>query len=108
MNQYKVEYTPAAKSDLKSIYAYIAYQLKERTTARNIVNKIRKQIRELDTSPERYSAVEWKPWSDMGMRKFSVGNYVVFYYVIHENNTVMVNRIFYGGRNIEEIIKEDE
>lgn len=36
MKQYKVEYTPAAKADLKSIYTYIAFQLKERTTARNI------------------------------------------------------------------------
>lgn len=69
MKQYKVEYTPAAKADLKSIYTYIAFQLKERTTARNIVNRIRKQIRELDTSPER---------------------------------------IFYGGRNIEGIVKESE
>ena len=44
----------------------------------------------------------------MGMRKFPVGNYVVFYYVIHEKNTVIVNRIFYGGRNIENIIQENE
>ena len=34
MKQYKVEYTPAAKSDLKSIYTYIAFQLKEQTTAK--------------------------------------------------------------------------
>lgn len=108
MKQYKVEYTPAAKADLKSIYTYIAFQLKERTTARNIVNRIRKQIRELDTSPERYVAVDWKPWSEMGMRKVPVGNYVVFYYVIHDTDTVMINRIFYGGRNIEGIVKESE
>lgn len=103
MKQYKVEYTPAAKADLKSIYTYIAFQLKERTTARNIVNRIRKQIRELDTSPERYVAVDWKPWSEMGMRKVPVGNYV-----IHDTDTVMINRIFYGGRNIEGIVKESE
>ncbi len=107
MKQYKVEYTPAAKEDLKSIYSYIAFHLKERTTARNIVNRIRKQIRDLDTSPERYVAVDWQPWSDMGMRKFPVGNYVVFYYVIQESDTVMINRIFYGGRNIESIINNE-
>lgn len=108
MKQYTVEYTPAAKNDLKSIYTYIAYHLREQTTAKNIVNKLRKQIRGLETSPERYTAVDWKPWSDMGMRKFPVGNYVVFYYVIHKNNTVIINRIFYGGRNIESIIKDAE
>ena len=39
MKQYKVEYTPAAKNDLKSIYTYITFQLREQTTAKKIVNK---------------------------------------------------------------------
>ena len=107
MKRYKVAYTPVAQDDLKSIYTYIALHLKERTAARNVVNRIRKQIRELDTSPERYTAVDWQPWSDMGMRKFPVGNYMVFYYVDEASSTVIVNRIFYGGRNIEQIIQDE-
>ena len=108
MNIYSVEYTPAARNDLKSIYSYIAFQLKERSTARNVVNRIRKQIRDLDTSPEKYAAVEWEPWASMGMRKFSVGNYVVFYIVNHDKALVTVNRIFYGGRNIHSMIQSGE
>ena len=81
MKQFKVAYTPAAKDDLKSIYSYIAFQMKEKVIAQNIVNRIRKEIKALDSSPERYTAVDWQPWSDIGMRKFSVGNYIVFYYV---------------------------
>ena len=107
MKEYNVEYTPAAKDDLKSIYSYIAFHLKERKTARNIVNKIRKQIRELDFSPERYASVDWEPWASMGMRKFPVGNYVVFYLVDNEKHIVTVNRIFYGGRNVQDIIRND-
>ena len=38
MKQYKVAYTPAARDDLKAIYTYIAFQLKEQTAARNVVD----------------------------------------------------------------------
>ena len=108
MSVYSVEYTPAARNDLKSIYSYIAFQLKERSTARNVVNRIRKQIRDLDTSPEKYASVEWEPWASMGMRKFSVGNYVVFYIVNNDKALVTVNRIFYGGRSIQSMIQSGD
>ena len=108
MRKYAVAYSPAARDDLKGIYSYIAFELKERITARNIVNKIRKQIRDLDEAPEKYASVEWEPWASMEMRHFTVGNFVVYYLVNHEKALVMVNRIFYGGRNIESIIQTDE
>ena len=107
MRKYAVAYSPAARDDLKGIYAYIAFQLKERTTARNTINKIRKQIRDLDEAPEKYASVEWEPWASMGMRHFTVGNFVVYFLVNHEKALVTVNRIFYGGRNIESIIQAD-
>ncbi len=108
MRKYAVAYSPAARDDLKGIYSYIALQLKEPTTARNIVNRIRKQIRDLNTAPEKFASVEWEPWASMGMRRFSVGIFVVYYLVNSEKALVTVNRIFYGGRNIEGIIQTDE
>ena len=46
---FQVIYSPAAKDDLRGIYAYIAFELKARQTASNQVNRIRKEIRALDT-----------------------------------------------------------
>jgi len=43
----------------------------------------------------------------MGMRKVPVNNYLVFYLVENADLTVTVVRIFYGGRNVEEIIRDD-
>ena len=44
----------------------------------------------------------------MGMRKVPVNNYLVFYLVENANSTVTVVRIFYGGRNVEEMVKKDQ
>lgn len=104
---YRVVYSPAAKDDLKDIYSYIAFELKVKQTAVNQVNRIRKAIRSLDTMPERYSIVDWEPWQSMKMRKVAVDNYVVFYLVNNEDKIVTVVRIFYGGRDIEEIVSSE-
>ena len=104
---FQVIYLPAAKDDLRGIYAYIAFELKARQTASTQVNRIRKEIRALDRMPERYPLVDWEPWLSMEMRKMSVGNYVVFYQVDKETQIVTVIRIFYGRRYIESIVTAD-
>lgn len=52
--------------------------------------------------------VDWEPWASMGMRKLPVDNFLVFYLVNQEECLVMVVRIFYGGRDIENIIQNEE
>ena len=103
---YKVTYSPQALSDLKEIYSYIAFSLQTVTTAKNQINRIRKEIRSLSTMPERYAALDWKPWSNMGMRKVAVNNFVVFYRVEKEKFTVTVFRILYGGMDIDAVLQE--
>ena len=105
METYTVIYSPEAASDLRSIYSYIAFTKKEPDIAENLVNEIRAEIRKLDQQPERYAPVDWEPWQSMGMRKLPVKNYVAFYLVDKESGEVNFTRIFYGGRNIENIIK---
>ena len=106
--KYKVIYSPAALDDLKNIYAYIAYILLAPDTAERQVNRIRKEIRSLDVFPERNSVVEWEPWSAMGMRKVPVDNYIVFYLPDKEKRIVLIDRIFYGGQDIENIIQKSK
>lgn len=70
------------------------------------VNRIRDAIRKLNTLPERHEVVDWEPWNSIGMHKFPVDNYIVFYLVDSQNMIVTVNRILYGGRNIEQITND--
>ena len=103
-DSFHVTYSPAALDDLRSIFSYIAYELLATQAAINQINRIRKQIRSLDTMPERYDKVDWEPWASMHMHKLPVDNYIVFYLIDKEKMTATIVRIFYGGRDIENII----
>lgn len=106
--RYKVWYSLPAKTDLKAIYRYIAVDLKARSTAKGQVDRIRKEIKGLNLFPEKFPAVDWEPWGSKNVRKMPVDNFIVYYRVTHEDQGVEVVRIFYGGRDIENIIKGSE
>lgn len=104
ISEYKVIYSPEASEDLKAIYRYIAVDLGEKGNAKNQTERIRRKIHGLTTFPEKYKAVDWKPWSEINMRQVAVDNYVAYYLVDNDIRTVTVVRIFYGGRDIQNLI----
>ena len=106
-DQFKVVYSPAARDDLFTIRRYIAEKLNVPTTAAKLTKRIRDSIKKLDTSPERYVRVDWEPWHSMNMRHYPIGNYEVFYVVDNESAVVTIVRIFYGKRDIENIIANE-
>lgn len=92
---YKVIYSPQALEDLTEIYEYIYFTLQAHIVAYKQSYRIRKMISSL---------VEWEPWSSMKIYKVPVDNYMIFYRVDEELSTVSIIRIFYSGRNIEDIV----
>ena len=102
---FSVIYSQEAKDDLRNVYRYIAFELIEPKIAENQVNRIRDNIKKLDSLPERHQLVEWEPWSSLGVRHYPVDNFVVYYLIKEELKIVAIIRIFYGGRNINQIIK---
>lgn len=103
MNLYRVEYSQEALVDMKSIYTYISQILHAPLTARRQVNRIRKEIRDLEAFPTRYVLVEWEPWASMKMHRLPIDNYIVFYFVDEQAMAVKIVRIVYGGRNLEDL-----
>lgn len=103
MNLYRVEYSQEALVDIKSIYTYISQILHAPLTARRQVNRIRKEIRDLEAFPTRYVLVEWEPWASMKTHRLPIDNYVVFYLVDEQAMAVKIVRIVYGGRNLEDL-----
>ncbi|WP_338546357.1 type II toxin-antitoxin system RelE/ParE family toxin [Emergencia sp. JLR.KK010] len=106
--QYKVIYSPQAADDLKDIYSYIAFELLVPDTAKNQVNRIRKQICSLDFMPARFPIVDWEPWQSMKMHKIPIDNFIVFYLIDSDHLCVTIIRIVYGGRDIEFIAQSDK
>lgn len=104
---YSVVYSPEAMNDLREIYAYIAFDLQAPDAAEGQINRLRKEIRSLDFMPLRYAIVDWEPWMSMGMHKVPVDNFIVYYAVNNDSLTVTVIRIFYGGRDVENIVNAE-
>lgn len=103
-NKYSIIYSAEARNDLKKIKSYITSVLLSPQAASTQTKRIRESARRLELMPERYAAVDWEPWYSLGVRKVPVDNYVIFYYVDNLTQEVNILRIFYGGRNVEEII----
>lgn len=107
MKYYKVNYSKEALDDLKSIYSYIAEELQVPDIALKQVNRIRKQIRLLDTMPTRHGKVEWEPWHTLGIHQLPIDNFIIYYLVDIDKNFVSIIRIFYSGQDIKCIVNTE-
>lgn len=103
---YTVHYAPQALDDLRDLYSYVAFSLKEPATAQKLVNRIRKAARSLDALPGRYPVVDWEPWQSMGMHRFTVEDFLLFYLIDQSTRTVTLVRIVYGGRDLQNLAKK--
>lgn len=105
---FKVNYSPEALEDLKEIYTYIAKDLLAPQTATTLIKHIRDNICSLGFMPARYVLVDWEPWHSMGVHRFPVNNFIVYYLIDNDQMSVSVARILYNGRDIENAINENK
>lgn len=102
---YKVIYSPQALQDITEIYEYICFILQNPLAAKNLSSRIRQTIRSLNTMPLRHPLVTWEPWNSLEMHQVPIDNFTVFYRVDKENAIVTIIRIFYAGRDVQNISK---
>lgn len=101
----KVIYTEQAEQDLRGIYEYIALSLLEPEIAKNQTRSIMDTIAKLNQMPMSYRLYEKEPWHSKELRIMPVNNFLVFYLPVKAQETVVVTRIMYSGRNIEEQLR---
>lgn len=106
MNDWKVVYTEQAEQDLRGIYEYIA--LLEPEIAKNQTRRIMDTVAKLNQMLLRYHLYDKEPWHSKGIRVLPVDNFLAFYLPVKAQETVVVIRIMYGGRNIEEQLGQTE
>ena len=102
----KIVYTFKARKDLRSIYEYIAFTLLVPEAAKNTVEKIITTIRSLESMPERNPIYKEEPWYSFGVHFIPVRNYLVFYTINSEAQTIYISRIVFGGRDISHQLDE--
>ena len=108
MEGYSISYTDEALQDLRDIFDYISIELKSPRVAASQVKRIRDEVRSLDLFPKRYKVVEWEPWMKRGMHQMSVDNFIVFYVVSETAKAVQIVRIFYGKRDIPNLVSDGQ
>lgn len=107
MSKWTVRYTKSAYAELDTIYIYIAQQLLEPEISANQVKRIISAIGNLDEMPHRNPLYPKEPWRGFGLRKLLIDNYIVFYITDDEKEEVIVMHIFYGGRDIANILNKE-
>ena len=96
---YKVKLTNCALAQLREAVGYISKVLLEPMVARRWSDRIKKEILTLDHMPLRYPLVDEEPWRTEGIRKMSVENFIVYYWVNEETLTVWITAVVYGRRD---------
>lgn len=97
LNSYNVKLYPRAYRDLDKIYAYIAYNLLELSTAVNLVNELEAAILSLEQFPDRGAARRTGIYANGDYRQLFVKNYVIIYRVLHEEREVHVVTVRYAA-----------
>lgn len=101
----KIVFSMAARQDLADIGDYIAYKLRNKTAAKNLLDRIRTVVMSLEKFPESGSRLDL-PNPNNAYRYLVCGNYMIFYHV--SDDVVFVDRILYGRRDYLAILFGDE
>lgn len=96
---YKVQVTKYALAQMEEIKDYIANELLAPQAAYNLFSEMKKKISSLSTMPGRNPLVDVKKWKDQGIRKTIVKNFILYYWIDEEQQTVHITAVVYEKRN---------
>ena len=102
---YKIIVTDPAQKDLQKAVSYISNELKNKQAAFNLLDLVEESVKSLTDMPERYAVVDDETLSRESFRFIPIKNYLLFYIVRKETQTVVIQRFLYARRNWMDIIK---
>lgn len=105
--KYEIKITAMAQNDFEHIYMHISNNLHNKQAALKLTALLDKNIKSLSDMPERYALVKDNYLKNMGIRFISVKNYIIFYTIDENKQTVYVIRILYGKRNWIDILHKN-
>ena len=101
---YKIIVTDEANADIDEIIGYIVNSLKNPIAASKLLSEIEDIYDVLKENPEAFAYCNDDYLRGNGYRKIPVKNYIIFYRVNYETDTVYVMRAIYGRRDYVKLI----
>lgn len=97
---YCIVYSEQARVDIFCIKVYIKHKINNPNYASKLSDNLKQRIRSLKFSPERFVEIDI---NGCQYRRMPVEKYNVYYSVDKENETVTIQRILYGGLDINQV-----
>lgn len=99
---YELRFLPLFEEDLNEIVDYIAFNLKNPSAAKRLIEDVEKAIYKRLSCPLSFEAYHSANEHPYPYYQIQVRNFSVFYVVI--GNTMEVRRIIYSRRDLTELI----
>lgn len=104
--KFKYKLTHKANKDLDDIVKYISVDLSNLKAASEFIDRLEKGIDDIRSFPQSCQLVENEFLLGMKIRKKLIGNYVMYYQVDEHDEIILILRVIYGRRNLDEILRK--
>lgn len=104
---YQINITEAAHADLQNAALYIAVTLNNKSAANRLLDLTNEKISILSHSPYINALVKDSFLASNGIRMQIVNNYLAFYIIREESQSISVIRFLYSRRDWISILKND-
>ena len=101
---YQIHFLENALEDLKEIVTYIAHTLGNPLAAEKLSKEILSQINNLVTFPYQCPVYRTLYPLSHEFRRLRVKNYFIFYWVEEKNQQVIIARVIYARRNVQNLL----
>ena len=103
---YQVHITSTAEHDIMRAADYIEFTLKNLTAADNLLDVATEQIGLLVDLPQKFRLVDDSVLASWGIRFVIINNYLAFYTIDEEKQTVIIVRFLYHKSNWTSILRQ--
>ena len=103
---YQLLITSTAEHDIMRAVDYIEFVLKNPQAADNLLDTVSKQIGTLSEFPQKFRIVDDPVLASWEIRFVIINNYLAFYTIDEEKQTVIVVRFLYKKRNWYSILRQ--
>lgn len=103
---YQIHITSTAEHDIMRAADYIEFTLKNPDAADNLLDAATEQIGSLADLPQKFRLVDDPVLASWGIRFVIINNYLAFYTIDEEKQTVIIVRFLYQKSNWTSILRQ--